>query len=131
MSCKDQRKTQPTSTYPVFSESLKQDLLKRCDYIDYIFRDLPISASFGPDQGIPMNINFISNNPVIKMPDQCTSIGRKTFQHRGDIIAEADVVFGAGCMYYLFYENGKVVYASMMTQEGINFYTNIIKSIKQ
>ena len=117
--------------FEVLPEEMKIDLHNRCDYIDYIFRALPISASFGPNQGIAMNIDFISDQPVLNFSQNCKPIARKMFQSKANIILEADVVYGEGCMYYVFYINGKSSYASMMTQQGVNFYANIISSVNK
>ncbi len=114
-------------SYPSIPESIIKSLAANCDYIDYIFYNLPISISQDNSEAILSNINFISRETPTSIPVACKSMGRKSFQKDGEIMLEADIYINVEeqCFFYVFYQNGKKTYANLMTPEAINFYYNI------
>lgn len=118
---------QDVVSYPSITEDIVKDLGLRCDYIDYIFYDLPISISQNDKSAIFSNLSFISKEAPESIPASCKAMGRKSFQANGEIIIEADVYLNVqeSCYFYVFYENGKKAYANNMTKDGINFYYNV------
>ncbi|MBK7222980.1 MAG: hypothetical protein IPH94_17205 [Saprospiraceae bacterium] len=103
-------------------------MLAEVDYIDYIWHDLPFSLSQEEKDGINTNISFISNEAVPELSPDCKAIGRKFYNVKGETIATADVYFSPGCYYYVFLDGEKPIYASKITAQGINFYTQIIEN---
>jgi hypothetical protein len=141
--CKqDQKKADdsaaPVATTPVVPKteetfvSLPDDIVRtmvdKVDYIDYLWNDLPFSVSQEEKKAIVTNITFISAEPQTTIPAGCKSIGRKTFNIKGEILIEADVYFSKGCAFYVFIKDNKKVYANKMTPQGIEFYTKLIAS---
>lgn len=121
----------PQSTTDNNLPSLTTDYMKKiatnCDYIDYIFYDLPISISQDEKSAIMSNINFISRETVDSYSSNCKSMGRKSFQSNGEIILEADIYLDRtnGCYFYIFLIDGKPTYANKISKDGINFYFNV------
>ena len=115
--------------YPSLTEDIIRNLAMNCDYIDYIFYDLPISISQGDKNAIMSNLNFISKEVPMSIPSSCKAMGRKFYHVNGEIIFEADIYLNveAGCHFYLFYEDGKKAYANKISEDGVNFYFNVFK----
>lgn len=113
--------------YPSLTNDIMKNLAANCDYIDYIFYDLPISISQDNKKAIISNLNFLSREVPSIMPSACKPMGRKFFHIDGEIILEADVYFNQdeGCFFYVFYENGKKTYANKISSDGVNFYLNV------
>ncbi len=112
---------------PSLTTAYMQKIATSCDYIDYIFYDLPISISQDEKSAIMSNINFISRETVGAYSSNCKSMGRKSFQSDGEIILEADIYLDKanGCYFYVFLEDGKPTYANKISKDGINFYFNV------
>lgn len=119
--------TQSSFNLPSLTKELIQKIGMSCDYIDYIFYDLPISISQDNKQAIISNINFISRETVSTYSSVCKPMGRKSFQADGEIILEADIYLDKvnGCFFYVFLEDGKNTYANKISNDGINFYYNV------
>ena len=49
----------------------------------------------------------------------------------GEIILDSKIFFQEGCVYYLFYEDGKAVYSASFSDAGIKFYNNLIQQAQQ
>lgn len=113
--------------YPGVTEGMIRRLMNQCDYVDYIFYNLPISISQDDKKAILSNINFIAKTSPESIPATCKPMGRKSFQKNGEIMIEADIYINVEekCFFYVFYENGKKAYANHMTADGINFYYNV------
>jgi hypothetical protein len=106
------------------------NLLQKCDFIDYIFHQLPISMSQDERSSIVSNLKFISNQPVVNMNNTCSSMARIMYSINGEIVTEAEMYFGDGCTYFVFVKNEKPYAANLMTQDGAVFYNNILNQIK-
>lgn len=105
------------------------ELMTKCDYIDYIFYDLPISISQNNPEAIQTNINFMFKEAPTHVNADCKPMGRKFFHHDGEIFLEADMYFNPDnqCFFYIFLENGKPKYANLISKDGINFYMNVFQ----
>ena len=101
-------------------------LIEQCDFIDYIFIDLPFSLSQNEKESIQQNIQFIDRAGVESIPSGCKPIARKFFKIKGNIVLEADVFMDQNCKHFVFYKDNKAVYVNKMAQSGINFYNNLI-----
>lgn len=116
---------------PAITEDFFMDLYKKVDAIDYVFYELPFSMSQTDFSAVQANVAFLSRNSPGQIPPACSkAIGRKFFKNNGEIMAEAEMYFNASCQFYVFMEGNKKTYASNMTQEGINFYNNIMQQVK-
>jgi hypothetical protein len=113
------------NTLPSIDIKEVQYLVDNCTYIDYVWNDLPFSVSQGEKDAILSNISFISTETMTETPKRCKSIGRKSFQVGGDFYLEADIYYGEGCNYYVFYKNNKPIYLNKISPTGITFYQNL------
>lgn len=102
-------------------------LYNQCDFIDYIFIDLPFSLSQNEKSSIQQNVMFIENNPVKERKAACKPMARKFFKVKGNIVWEADVYAMEPCFYFVFYKDNKPVYANTMSVNGKKFYNNLIQ----
>jgi hypothetical protein len=118
--------TETKNELPPISDSDYNYLMKECDFIDYIFFDLPFSLSQDEKESIIQNMNFISREGVSNIPAGCKPMARKFFKVKGTIVWEAEVYMSDQCKHFIFYKDNKAVYANKMAQSGINFYNNLI-----
>lgn len=118
-----------TPLIPGVPEEVMLKLVNECTYVDYIFRELPFSLSQDEPPSIKQNILFIDyKRPLGRIPKSCKPDGRKFFQIKGEIVYDVDVYLLNNCTFYVFVDkDNKPIYANYMTQEGLNFYNNIIK----
>ncbi|HOY14749.1 MAG TPA: hypothetical protein PLY70_16500 [Saprospiraceae bacterium] len=121
----------PNLTIPALPEQELKNLVFNCTSVDYIFKELPISISFGKEEGLETNIFFASLEAPKYDAIKCKSIARKIYNIGTEIYLEAEVFFDGTCSHYDFYKNGKLVYRSQITQQGISFYNNVIAQAKQ
>ncbi|NNF35138.1 MAG: hypothetical protein HKN68_13575 [Saprospiraceae bacterium] len=113
---------------PVMPLQQQSYLFDNVQLIDYIFHDLPFSLSQSERPSIQTKIAGIGREPV--MNNNCKSIARVFYQVEGEIIIEADLFFAPpDCHYYLFYEEGKAVYANQMAPSSIQFYSQFLNQM--
>lgn len=114
-------------------ESIPFEKLKfmheNCDQIDYIFNDLPISMALSERSAVKNNITFIAPERVVDSPVSCKPLGRQLFYSKGELYIEADLFFDDQCKFLIFLEDQKPKYSCKLTQQGINFYNNIMKQV--
>ncbi|MFZ1786777.1 MAG: hypothetical protein WAT92_00635 [Saprospiraceae bacterium] len=123
--------SKPNMTIPALPEQELKNLVFNCTSVDYIFKELPISISFGKEEGLETNIFFASMETPSYGTNDCKSLARKSYNIGTEIYMEAEVFFDENCHHYDFYKNGKLTYRSQITQQGINFYNNVIAQAKQ
>lgn len=126
VSCKEDKPAEPQAVYPVLPSELGQKLFVETDYLDFIFHNFPFSMSQSEKPSIQANISYIGSEPVYDIPATCKPIARQFYQIQGEIVIEADVYYGEGCYFYVFYQDGQAKYANMMSQNGIGFFGNIL-----
>ena len=117
-------------SYPTVPDSLMQKLWERCDYIDFIFYQLNFSLS--PDQktDIQKSVEHIAASaPAIQAA--CKPVGRVFYQIEGENVLEGDIYFSPECQYFIFYRDGKKVYANAMTPQSIQFYERVFSMVNQ
>jgi hypothetical protein len=111
-------------------DSVRKVLFDQCTSIDYIFKSGGMSISFTRETGLLQTLDFANRNFPIKMRTyECAPIARKTFVIQMDIYLEAELFLDKNCQYYLFYRNGKPVYLAGISQDGLNFYSGVFKSV--
>lgn len=99
-------------------------LWTNCDYVDYVFYELPISMSLDTKNSIQYVLSHIAENPASLRPD-CKPIGRIFYQVEGENYLEADLYFSnGGCTYFVFLEDGKPKYGNYMTEDGAKYMNN-------
>lgn len=105
---------------PIFDK-----LQNECDYVDYIFYDLPISFSQSDVGGIRQMLQFIENETT-DIPPSCKPTARLAFLAAGDIIIEADLYFMEDCALFVFLENDSPKYIHKLSAAGKTYYHNIL-----
>ncbi len=101
-----------------------QRLYEQCDYVDYVFYELPISMSLYEKASIQAAVRHISATPAGLDP-RCKPIGRIFFQIDGENVLQGDIYFKPGCTYFIFLdEEGKPQYGNQMTDECIQYLNN-------
>lgn len=115
---------------PPLPQNIRDSLFVHCDYVDMIFYDKPISASQSEKNTVRSVVYFPSLDPATPKAD-CKPTGRLSYMIEGQIACEADFYFTDACKYFLFIEDGKVVYGNTMTPNAINFFQNILAQADQ
>ncbi|WP_421947130.1 hypothetical protein [Phaeodactylibacter xiamenensis] len=121
--------TTQAPTYPSIPADTIRALFNECDYIDYVFYYTNFSVSQKEKRDIQTAITYIaSETPQIN--PSCQAVGRVFYQVDGENRLEADLYFNPnqGCIYYLFFQDGKPAYANRIMPAGIDFYTKIFQS---
>lgn len=134
LGCKEKpvvAKEELSPVIPGLPMEIMQSMIADCDFIDYIFYELPFSLSQGDDPAIKSSLSFIGKIPedFREIPPMCEkAIGRIFFQAKGETLAEADIYFSSGCFFYLFMKDNKPAYVTKISEAGINFYWNVINN---
>lgn len=146
LSCKTDTKPEPQklttpkvvnqvpATKPGYPKMPNDLLLKMWDegqMIDFVFHDLPFSMNQNEQASIRTNLTYIADKAVDRIPTKCKPISRQFYQVNGEIIYEADVYFGEGCEFYVFWVDGKPKYSNYMAETGIAFFKNMIQKAMQ
>lgn len=135
LACKSETKNTTTAQqepgaqaqiHPMLPAELQNKLYNQVDFLDFIFHNFPFSMSQKEKPSIQLNISYIDKKPVLEIPAGCKPVARQFYQIEGEIILEADVYFGEGCSFYVFFENGQAKYANQMSPDGIGFFNNVI-----
>jgi hypothetical protein len=114
--------------YPIMPIQQQSYLFENVELIDYIFQDLPFSLSQSEKPSIQSKIAGIAQEGVTQ--SDCTPMARMFFQYKGEIIIEADVFFSPpDCQHYIFYEDGKPIYANKMAPQNIQFYSQFLNNM--
>ena len=113
-----------------FPRPLFDKLLAECDYVDIIFYNSPASVSQTDKNSIRSALMFMEPEPATINPN-CKAIGRIAYMIQGEIIAEGDIYASGGCSYLAFIEDGNVVYANKLSQNGSSFFSGILQQIEQ
>lgn len=124
--------TAPATAPPAYESidiSRLEYLFANATYMDATFYDLPVSINQSELPQIQSTLATISTEPMPINP-ACKPLGHIWFQVNGKNIEEADIYFQAECVGYVWYENGKPAYSNKMTQDGLNFYSNILQSVQ-
>jgi len=115
----------PAATLPGIPMDLMKNLWDNCDYVDYVFYNLPISMSLDNKASIQNALTHVASEPA-PMPPQCKSIGRIFYQIKGENVQMAEIYFTPGCLYFVFLgQDEKPAYCNYMTPEGVQYLNNI------
>lgn len=107
-----------------------QSLWNNTNQIDYIFYDLPISSSIDNSPSAQVHLRHVSDTPVnMTTKGRCTNgLGRAFYKSNGTDLLEAEIFFSEQCAFFIFYKKGKAVYGNLMTQEGVNFFNQMVSA---
>jgi hypothetical protein len=100
-------------------------LFQNCSHIDYVFYELPFSMSLDDKGSIQRTLSHISTSVAPEKPS-CKAMGRIFFDVGVETVLEADFYFSEGCVYFIFFEDGKKKYSSYMTPEAVQYMNNYI-----
>lgn len=130
--CKDEsasKKTAPTETAGVLSPNEIEDLVNKADYVDFLFYHMNISVSQNDKASIAQSCRFLT--PIAKtFAMNCPAIGRVSFQSMGKIVLEADLHLAQNCGYFTIIENKKEKGTSLMSSDGVKFFTALVDGYK-
>ncbi|WP_235296732.1 hypothetical protein [Portibacter marinus] len=130
-SASDQSKSANVTPPPAIPTEILLDVYENCDYIDFIFPNLPFSISQEDKSSIQQTMRHINNVQPSNYNPDCPYFAQQIFQENGEIVLDAKIFFEPTCTYYLFYENGLPVYSASFTNEGIEFYRKILAQAQQ
>lgn len=117
-------------TLPSIPLETVEYLWANCDYVDYVFYDLPISMSLDNQRSVQYVLQHISDAPAPLLPE-CKPIGRIFYQVKGENALMADLYFSQGCTYFVFLENDKPKYANYMTEKGVAYLNDNFKQAQK
>lgn len=121
---------EPKASLPSLPVVTLEYLWKSCDFVDYVFYELPISMSLDNRKTIQYVLGHIAEDPAPLRPE-CKSIGRIFYQVQGENVVEADLYFSEGCTYFVFLEEGKAKYANYMTKDGVDYLNNNFQQVNK
>ncbi|MCI5080097.1 MAG: hypothetical protein MRY78_00310 [Saprospiraceae bacterium] len=125
----DLAKAETEQLPPMPLDTLKM-LYDNTDYVDFVFFDANFSISQNDKASIQATVAHISTDGTQINPS-CQPRGRVFYQMEGINRFEADFFLNQECVYFIFYQQGKKMYATKMTQQGFNFFANIYQQANQ
>lgn len=108
-------------------QDIKQNLLEKCDYIDYTFYNFDFSMSQSAPGAIKSNLALLSDEVQTNIPTECKPIGRKYYHINGEIVMEAELYFSDNCLFYIYKDNNTTLFGNKLSAQGVNFYGNVIQ----
>lgn len=113
---------------PSIDISVLENLWENCDFVDYVYYDLPISASLDNEASIKSSIQHVASNPAGKI-NGCKAIGRVFYQIEGENVLQGDIYFSKGCTYFLWLDSkGKYFAGNMMMDSALKFFASNIQA---
>ena len=116
--------------YPSMPFERLKYIFEHATYMDATFYDLPISINQSSPEQIQATIAGVGSLPM-NFADGCKPMGHIWFQVNGKNVEEADIYFAQTCAGYVWYDGGKPAYSNALTEQGANFYLNILQSVQQ
>ena len=113
---------------PSIDLSMLENLWANCDFVDYVYYELPISASLDNQSSIRSSIQHIAEQPAAKI-NGCKAIGRVFYQVEGENILQGDIYFSQGCTYFLWLDSkGKYFAGNLMMDSALKFFASNIQA---
>lgn len=106
-------------------KDIKENIVNNCDYIDYTFYDLNFSMSQSDPAAIKANVSLLSDKVQGTIPPECKPIGRKYYHVNGEIVMEAELYYGQGCLFYIYKDGNTTLYGNQLSEGAVTFYTKI------
>lgn len=111
----------PVSYYPTISAQSLDSIRQLTTNIDFIFHDLPVSASITDSLAIrSIYSHYTVNEPQI-VQHGCKSVGRASYVSRGNLMYFGDIFYSEKCSFVLFIKDEKPAFAVKLNQGGLNF----------
>lgn len=135
-SCNKEKQNEPE---PIFDTTTVQEklppmpeaelikLFQTADDIDIQY-NAGYSMNINGKGGAQQQIMFMSPDAAERVP--CDELCLMFIKSQGEQIAYLNAYMGEGCAYYVFYENNERKYVNAMTNNGIQFYKNILAQYK-
>lgn len=108
-------------------QDIKQNLIEKCDYIDYTFYNFDFSMSQADPNAVKSNIALLSDEVQTTIPAGCKPIGRKYYHINGEIVVEAELYFSENCVFYIYKDDNTTLFGNKLSPAAVNFYNNIIQ----
>ena len=113
---------------PSIELSTLENLWENCDFVDYVYYELPISASLDNQSSIRSSIQHIAEQPAAKT-NGCKALGRVFYQIEGENVLQGDIYFSRGCTYFLWLDSkGKYFAGNMMMDSAMKFFASNIQA---
>ncbi|MGK0366020.1 MAG: hypothetical protein ACI85O_003090 [Saprospiraceae bacterium] len=113
---------------PSIDISVLENLWENCDFVDYVYYELPISASLDNKNSIQSSIQHIAEQPAAKI-NGCKAIGRVFYQIEGENVLQGDIYFSRGCTYFLWLDDkGKYFAGNVMMDSALKFFASNIQA---
>lgn len=113
---------------PSIDLSMLENLWENCDFVDYVYYKLPISASLDNQTSIRSSIQHIAEQPAAKV-EGCKAIGRVFYQIEGENVLQGDIFFSRGCTYFLWLDKkGKYFAGNLMMDSAMKFFASNIQA---
>lgn len=120
----------PTDSLPPLPEALARRIMDSCTLIDYTFLTLPFTISFDNNKSVQGSFRHIQVDGVEEVPG--LKVFAKTFfQIQGRIVLIGDLYFDKAGQYFVYSEEGVKKYGNKLSQEGIDFFNQIITRQKK
>ena len=112
---------------PRLPVEMVETLSTRCDNIQYIFIEYPVSFSQSDVGSVRQTLNFIQEETAL-VPASCRPTADMIFLGEGEILADAKLYFMDDCSYIVFEENGTPTYSHKLSEEGKSFYMGVLEN---
>lgn len=121
-----------TPELPSLPMEKAKNIWDNCDYVDYVFYELPYSMSLDNKSSVQSVIRHISASPVPELKPACKSVGRIFYQVKGENVLSAEFYFSHdhGCYYLVFIEDNKPTYANLLTKEAVEYFNKAFSSVQ-
>lgn len=106
-----------------------QTIYDLCDFVDFIFFELPFSMSYDNSGSIKTSLKWVGQETPLDNPN-CKALARMIFQNDGEIMAEAEIYVSDQCAHFIWLKDGEPKYANKMTQTGYDHYKKIISQFQ-
>lgn len=114
--------------FPSIDVSVLENLWENCDFVDYVYYELPISASLDNQASIRSALSHVADQAAAKLPN-CKALGRVFYQIDGENVLQGDIFFSKGCTYFLWVDNkGKYYAGNLMMDTGMKFFASNIQA---
>ena len=111
--------------YTIMTAEQAQELFSNADKVDVLFNDIAVSLSQVKQSDVQGQISFLKPGLVPKKLD-CSETANIIFQAKGEIVADGRMYLRGDCRYVIFYEENQPVYATQITDQGMNFYRRVL-----